>query len=45
VYGDNFARAARFLRERILPLQDQLGHKKVDWRAVMREGDVFILGI
>ncbi|KAH7025051.1 uncharacterized protein B0I36DRAFT_332452 [Microdochium trichocladiopsis] len=44
-YGDNFVRAARFLRERMLPLQDQLGQRGVDWRAVMREGDIFILGI
>lgn len=45
-YGDNFARARRFLEERILPLQDRLGTRRVDWRQVMREGgEIFILGI
>ncbi|KXJ87116.1 fungal-specific transcription factor domain-domain-containing protein [Microdochium bolleyi] len=43
-YGDNFVRAAKFLNM-ILAMQDRLGHKRVDYRELMRTEDVFILGI
>ncbi|KAJ1324504.1 transcriptional activator protein UGA3 [Microdochium nivale] len=43
-YGDNFVRAGEFLGT-ILAVQDRLGHRRVDYRELMRAEGLFFLGI